>query len=73
MFALIDTKNATHIAINIPLEGADKTIPALAGMLESNAVFIRKEWRSVATVEPEMSIRYVTGGWSSWRWRPMMG
>jgi hypothetical protein len=57
MFALIDTKNATHIAINIPQQGADKTIPALVGMLENNAVFIRKGWNTIETCAPEMSIQ----------------
>ena len=57
MFALIDTKNATHIAINIPQQGADKTIPALVGMLENNAVFIYKSYGTLETREPEMSIQ----------------
>ncbi|MFM1799063.1 MAG: hypothetical protein RLZZ117_1341, partial [Cyanobacteriota bacterium] len=34
MFALIETNGATHIAIHIPHDGADKSIPALVGMLE---------------------------------------
>lgn len=57
MFAFIDTKNATHIAINIPQQDADKTIPALVGMLESNAVFIRKNYSTLETCTPEMSIQ----------------
>lgn len=57
MFAYIDTKNATHIAINIPQQGADKSIPALVAMLEENAVFIRKNWNTFETCVPEMSIR----------------
>ena len=57
MFALIDTKNATHIAINIPQQGADKTIPALVGMLENNAVFIRKGYSTLETCAPEISIQ----------------
>ena len=57
MFAFIDTKNATHIAINIPQQGADKTIPALVGMLENNAVFIRKGYGTLETCAPEMSIQ----------------
>jgi hypothetical protein len=57
MFALIDTKNASHIAIHIPAQGADKAIPALVGMLEQNAVFIKKQWSALETVVPEMSIQ----------------
>jgi hypothetical protein len=57
MFAFIDTKNATHIAINIPKEGADKTIPALVGMLERNAVFIHKGYSTLETRAPQMSIQ----------------
>lgn len=55
MFALIETNNATHIAINIPLDGADKTLPALAAMLENNAIFIRKDYSSCQSVTPKMS------------------
>ena len=57
MFALIETKGATHIAINIPHDGADKTIPALVGMLENNAVFVSKGYRTLDTRKPEMSIQ----------------
>lgn len=57
MFALIATNQATHIAIHIPCEGADKTIPALVGMLENNAVFIRKCYSALETCAPEMSIQ----------------
>lgn len=56
MFAMIDTKGATHIAIYVPQEGAHLSLPALAGMLENNAVFIRKGWRELALCEPEMTI-----------------
>jgi hypothetical protein len=57
MFALIETKGATHIAINIPHNGADKTIPSLVGMLENNAVFINKGWNVLETRKPEMLIQ----------------
>jgi len=57
MFALIDTKNSTHIVINIPLEGAEKTIPALVGMLENNTKFISKTWSEIEVRNPEMSIQ----------------
>jgi hypothetical protein len=56
MFAIIDTKGATHIAIHIPKEGCDKSLPAIARMLESNAVFISKGWREMSVVTPVMSI-----------------
>jgi hypothetical protein len=57
MFALIHTKGATHIAINIPHDGADKTIPALVGMLENNAIFVDRCYSGVETRVPEMSIQ----------------
>lgn len=57
MFALIDTKGATHIAIHIPREGADKSLPALVGMLERNAVFIKSCWSTMETCEPSTSIQ----------------
>jgi len=56
MFAIIETKGATHIAINIPKSGADKSLPALAEMLEYNAIFIQKSWRELNLVKPAMSI-----------------
>jgi hypothetical protein len=57
MFAFIDIKSATHIAIHIPHQDADKTIPSLVGMLENNAVFIRKGYGTLETCVPEMSIK----------------
>ena len=42
MFALIKTNSATEIAIYIPRDGADKSISSLVGMLEENAVFLKK-------------------------------
>lgn len=56
MFVSIDTKGANHIVIHIPHEGADKSLPAIARMLEQNAVFIKKGWSSAELVKPEMSI-----------------
>jgi hypothetical protein len=58
MFALIETKNATHIAIHIPHEGADRTIPALVGMLENNAFLISKGYGTLVARVPEMSIQF---------------
>lgn len=56
MFAKIETNGATHILINIPQEGADKSLPALARMLEQNAVFVQKGYNEGKIVKPEMSI-----------------
>lgn len=56
MFAIIDTNGANRIAIHIPHQGSEKTLPALAAMLEQNATFIRKDWRSAEVVKPEMTI-----------------
>ena len=56
MFAIIETNGASHIAIHVPHDGADKTLPALAAMLENNAVFIRKSWRELSVAKPNMSI-----------------
>lgn len=56
MFALIETNGATHIAIHVPHQGAEKTLPALAAMLEQNATFICKGWRELSTRKPTMSI-----------------
>ena len=56
MFVSIDTKGASHIVIHIPHEGADKTLPAIARMLEQNAVFIKNDWHTTSLAKPEMSI-----------------
>ena len=56
MLLIVDTKGANHIAINVPLDGADKSLPAIAAMFEQNAVFINKQWREASVVKPEISI-----------------
>lgn len=56
MFALIKTNGASEIAIHIPHQGSEKTLPALAAMLEQNAVFIKNDYYSLETVKPSMSI-----------------
>ena len=56
MFALIETNQASHIAIHIPHDGADKSLPALAAMLEQNAVFIKTNYSETVTVNPSMTI-----------------
>ena len=55
MFALIETKGATHIAIYVPHENSEKTLPALFSMLENNMTFINKGYSEIKTVLPEMS------------------
>ena len=56
MFAVIETNNATHIVINIPHEGSDKSLPALAKMLEKNAVFVRSGYSEFSIAKPSMNI-----------------
>jgi hypothetical protein len=57
MFAYIKTKGATHIAIHVPQEGAEKSLPALIGLLERNAVFINNGYSVLETVKPEITFR----------------
>ena len=57
MFAVIDVKQATHIVIHIPLEGADKSLPALCGLFERNAVFIQEGYQEINVVKPEISVK----------------
>lgn len=56
MFVVIKTNNASEIIINIPASGAEKSLPAIAGMLENNAVFIHDSWSELKIVSPEMNI-----------------
>lgn len=56
MFAVIETNGANQILIHIPHEGSEKTLPALAAMLENNATFINKGWRELKVMKPSMSI-----------------
>lgn len=56
MYATIKTNGATSIIIHIPHEGSEKSLPALARMLEQNAVFIREGYQEFTTVKPEMTI-----------------
>lgn len=51
MFAVIETNGATHIAIHVPHQGAEKSLPALARMLEENATFIRTGYRIALAVQ----------------------
>ncbi len=56
MFVTIKTNGATHIAIHVPHLGADKTLPALAAMLEQNATFINSGYGDATIVKPTMGI-----------------
>lgn len=56
MFAVIDTNGASHIVIHVPHEGAEKSLPALARMLEENTTFIRSGYREFSLAKPKMSI-----------------
>lgn len=56
MFALIKTNGATEIAIYIPAEGADKSIPSLVGMFEKNAVFLNRGWKTLEISKPKITI-----------------
>lgn len=56
MFALIKTNGATEIVVHIPREGAEKSLPALVGMLEKNTVFLKRSWRTLEQCEPKITI-----------------
>lgn len=56
MFAIIDVNNATHIAIHIPHDGAENSLPAIARMLENNATFIRSGYSEFSIIKPSMNI-----------------
>lgn len=56
MFVVIDTKGANRILINIPSEGAEKSLPAIARMLENNAVFVQQNYYSAEILRPDMFI-----------------
>lgn len=56
MFAVIEVSSASHIVINIPHDGSEKSLPALARMLEKNAVFLRSGYSEFNIVKPSMNI-----------------
>ena len=56
MFACIETNGATHIVINIPHEGSERSLPALARILEQNATFIRSNYSDTQIIKAAMSI-----------------
>lgn len=56
MFVTIDTKGATHIAIHIPHDGSEQSLPAIARMLEQNATFLNIGYNEGRVTKPVMSI-----------------
>jgi tellurite resistance-related uncharacterized protein len=56
MLLIIDTKNASHIAINIPSDVADKALPAIVNMFENNATFLNAQYSSLENVKPSITI-----------------
>ncbi|NCW70245.1 MAG: hypothetical protein EBV86_17100 [Marivivens sp.] len=57
MFALIKTKGATEIAIQIPGDDTCSTsLKQLALMLENNATFFKDNWSDFELIQPEMAI-----------------
>jgi hypothetical protein len=56
MFVEIATNGASHIYITVPHETAPTALPAIARMLEHNAVFIHKGWRELSVKKPTMTI-----------------
>lgn len=56
MFMTIDTKQATHIFIEVPVESAAVALPTLVRLFESSAMFVRKSWRDASILKPEVTI-----------------
>jgi hypothetical protein len=56
MLLIITTNNASHIAINIPTDVADKALPAIASMFENNATFIQNNYSGIEVVTPTIDI-----------------
>ena len=56
MFVTIETKGATHVAIYVPHSAAEKSLPAIAAMLENNATFICRNYHDQSIVVPVMGI-----------------
>ena len=54
---IIETKNATHIAINIPVADSATMLPSLVSLFENNAIFINNGWSEIKTVTPEIVIK----------------
>ena len=56
MFVAIETNGASHIVIYVPHDGSEKSLPALARMLETNATFIQANYSEAKLVQPSMTI-----------------
>ena len=56
MLMIIKTNNASHIAINIPTDVADKALPAIANMFENNTTFLSAGYSSLEEVKPCINI-----------------
>lgn len=57
MFALIDTKDASEIAIYIPSDdNCSESLKQLTLMLEHNATFYKNKYQSFEIVNPQMSV-----------------
>ena len=62
MLMIIKTNNASHIAINIPTDVADKALPAIANMFENNTTFLSAGYSSLEEVKPIKSIATLSVG-----------
>lgn len=56
MFISVETKGATHLFIEVPVESAATALPTLLNLFERSAVFVRKGYRDVATVTPAITV-----------------
>jgi len=56
MLMIITTNNASHIAITIPTDVADKALPAIANMFENNTTFLNAGYSSLEEVKPSINI-----------------
>ena len=56
MLMIITTNNASHIAISIPTDVADKALPAIANMFENNATFLQNNYSGIEVIKPTIEI-----------------
>lgn len=56
MFIIVDTNNATHLAINIPTEVAAQALPSIANMFEKNTIFVQNGWSGFELKTPTITI-----------------
>jgi hypothetical protein len=57
MLVIVDTNHATHIAINVPAEEAEKALPALVNLFERNAAFYNVGYSILEEVEPKITVQ----------------